>query len=77
MTREELQNKELNDILLTINKEHGLTVGNSLVSREMTRIYNKVFSRNVILAVKKEAAIRVLCGQNNRVNPLENIKFEI
>lgn len=73
MLRSEIEKLELNDILKIINEQHGLTKGNSLVSREMTRIYNKAFHRDLQLEVKKEAAIRVLCGQNDRVNPLENI----
>lgn len=73
MLRSEFEKLELNDILKIINEQHGLTKGNSLVSREMTRIYNKAFHKDLQLAVKKEAAIRVLCGQNGRVNPLENV----
>ncbi len=70
MLRSEIEKLELNDILKIINEQHGLTKGNSLVSREMSRIYNKYFSREAVLSVKKEAAIRVLCGQKDRVNPL-------
>lgn len=69
MTREECEKLELTDILKIVNDKHGLTKGNSLVSREMVRIYNTQYSVNDIKIVKKEAAIRVLCGQQNRVNP--------
>ena len=75
MLRSEIEKLELNDILKIINEQHGLTKGNSLVSREMTRIYNKAFHKDIQLAVKKEAAIRVLCGQNGRINPLEKLSY--
>lgn len=71
MLRSDVENLELKDILKTINSRHGLTKGNSLVAREMTRIYNKYFERDDIMRVKKEAAIRVLCGQKGRINPLD------
>lgn len=73
LQRKNLINKELDDILIEINAKHGKTKGNSLIAREMVRIYNKLFSKDIILNVKKEAAIRVLCGQVNRENPLKNL----
>ena len=73
MTREECEKLELTDILKNINDKHGLTKGNSLVAREMTRIYNKICPADLIMKVKKEAAIRVLCGQHGRVNPLKDM----
>lgn len=73
MLREDIKDKPLNDILKEINEKYGLTKGNSLVAREMTRIYNKVFPVDLVLDVKREAAIRVLCGQKDRVNPLKNV----
>lgn len=77
MLRSEVEKLELNDILKIINEQHGLTKGNSLVSREMSRIYNKYFPRELVLEVKKEAAIRVLCGQKDRVNPLSNKNLSV
>lgn len=73
MLRTDIENQPLNDILKEINSKYGLTKGNSLVAREMTRIYNKVFPVDLIMKVKKEAAIRVLCGQHDRIDPLKNI----
>lgn len=73
LQRNNLKDKELDDILLEINTKHGKTKGNSLIAREMVRIYNKLFSKDIILNVKKEAAIRVLCGQLDRENPLKNL----
>lgn len=72
MQRVDLENKSLNEILNIINVKYGLTKANSLVAREMTRIYNKCYSRDVILSVKKEAAIRVLTGQSDNKDPLKN-----
>lgn len=74
--RREAESKELNDILTEINTKYGLTEGNNLVAREMTRIYNKLFNRNIILAVKKEAALRVLYGQEDRNDIFGGIKIE-
>lgn len=74
--RREAESKELNDILTEINTKYGLTEGNNLVAREMTRIYNKLFNRNIILAVKKEAALRVLYGQEDRNDVFGGIKIE-
>lgn len=74
--RREAESKELNDILTEINTKYGLTEGNSLVAREMTRIYNKLFNRSIILAVKKEAALRVLYGQEDRNDVFGGIKIE-
>lgn len=74
--RREAESKELNDILTEINTKYGLTEGNNLVAREMTRIYNKLFNRSIILAVKKEAALRVLYGQEDRNDVFGGIKIE-
>lgn len=74
--RKEAESKELNDILTEINTKYGLTEGNNLVAREMTRIYNKLFNRSIILAVKKEAALRVLYGQEDRNDVFGGIKIE-
>jgi hypothetical protein len=71
MLRRELEDKDLNDVLKIVNDKHGLTKGNSLVAREMCRIYNTYFPLSIIKDVKKEAAIRVLCGQQDRKNPLQ------
>lgn len=74
--RKEAENKNLNEILAEVNNKFGLTTGNDLVAREMTRIYNKLFNKHIILAVKKEAALRVLYGQKDRHNIFEGIKIE-
>ena len=65
MQRQNIEQLTLSEILAKINKKHGLTKGNSLVAREMTRIYNKHFTRKMVLTIKREAAIRVLCGLND------------
>lgn len=69
MKREELQNKPLNELLEIGNNKYGQYECNSLVAREMSRMYNKLFNRTVIMSVKREAILRVLCGQINRENP--------
>lgn len=69
MKREELQNKSLTELLEIGNNKHGKYECNSLVAREMSRIYNKLFNRNIIITVKREAILRVLCGQIDRENP--------
>nr|DAD65804.1 MAG TPA: hypothetical protein [CrAss-like virus sp. ctt4r3] len=74
-SRHESEKKNLNELLDEINSKHGLTNGNSYVAREMVRIYNKMFKREIILAVKKEAALRVLHGQADRGNPFIGIDF--
>lgn len=74
--RKEAESKGLNDILTEINTKYGLTEGNNLVAREMTRIYNKLFNRSIILVVKKEAALRVLYGQEDRNDVFGGIKIE-
>lgn len=74
--RKEAESKGLNDILTEINTKYGLTEGNNLVAREMTRIYNKLFNRSIILVVKKEAALRVLYGQEDRNDVFGEIKIE-
>mgnify|MGYP000366190353 CR=1 FL=1 len=65
-SRSESEKKTLKELLIEINNRHGMTDGNSYVAREMVRIYNKLFKRSIILAVKKEAALRVLHGQEGR-----------
>lgn len=64
--RKRNENRSLHSLLEEINAKYGLTNGNSYVSREMVRIYNKAFKREIILEVKKEAALRVLYGQHDR-----------
>lgn len=73
--RKENEDRMLNQLLNDINTKHGSTQGNSLVAREMVRIYNKLFKREVILIIKKEAALRVLYGQQDRRNPFDSIDF--
>lgn len=73
--RSESEKKTLKELLIEINNRHGMTDGNSYVAREMVRIYNKLFKRSIILAVKKEAALRVLHGQADRGNPFIGIDF--
>lgn len=73
--RKENEERMLNQLLNDINTKHGSTQGNSLVAREMVRIYNKLFKREVILIIKKEAALRVLYGQQDRRNPFDSINF--
>lgn len=75
IVREDIENLSLDEILKIANGRYGLTKSNNLISREMVREYNKLFNRDVILALKKEAAIRVLCGQTNRKNPFANINL--
>lgn len=75
LKRQELKNKELNDLLEIVNNRYGLTNGNSLISREMIRIYNKLFTLDIILYIKREAALRILSGQEDREFPLENYKI--
>ena len=77
MNREELESYSLNDLLKISNDRHGLYESNSLVAREMTRIYNKIFPRNVVIQVKKEAVLRVLIGQQERRNPFDAIFREM
>ena len=74
-SRSESEKKTLKELLIEINNRHGMTDGNSYVAREMVRIYNKLFKRSIILAVKKEAALRVLHGQADRGNPFIGIDF--
>lgn len=71
--RKQNENRPLKDLLEEINNRLGLTTGNSQVAREMVRIYNKMMKHDVILQVKKEAALRVLYGQEDRCNIFENI----
>ena len=75
-SRSESEKKTLKELLIEINNRHGMTDGNSYVAREMVRIYNK-FKRSIILAVKKEAALRVLHGQEGRQNVFVNFPEEI
>ena len=75
-SRSESEKKTLKELLIEIN-HHGMTDGNSYVAREMVRIYNKLFKRSIILAVKKEAALRVLHGQEGRQNVFANFPEEI
>lgn len=74
--RKENEERTLNQLLTDINIKHGSTKGNSLVAREMVRIYNKLFKREIILIIKREAALRVLCGQEDRRNPFDSIDFD-
>lgn len=76
-SRSESDKKTLKELLIEINNRHGMTDGNSYVAREMVRIYNKLFKRSIILAVKKEAALRVLHGQEGRQNVFANFPEEI
>lgn len=69
MKRSEIEDKSLKELLELGNAKHGQYESNSLVAREMSRIYNKLFNRSIIMAVKKEAILRVLCGQTDRKNP--------
>lgn len=69
MKRSEIEDKSLKELLELGNAKHGQYESNSLVAREMSRIYNKLFNRSTIMAVKKEAILRVLCGQSDRKNP--------
>lgn len=77
MNRKELENSSLTDLLKISNDRYGLYESNSLVAREMTRIYNKIFPRNVVVQVKKEAVLRVLTGQHERRNPFDTIFQEL
>lgn len=77
MNRKELENSSLTDLLKISNDRYGLYKSNSLVAREMTRIYNKIFPRNVVVQVKKEAVLRVLTGQHERRNPFDTIFQEL
>ena len=71
MTREECEKLELTDILKNINDKHGLTKGNSLVAREMTRIYNKICPADLIMKVKKEAALKTSSLKMNYETPIQ------
>jgi hypothetical protein len=66
MTRDEIENKSLNELLDIINNKYGKTRGNDLVAREAFRIYSKNIDSNISKAIKLEAAKRVLSGQFER-----------
>ena len=66
MTRDEIENKSLNELLDIINNKYGKTRGNDLVARESFRICSKNIDSNTSKAIKLEAAKRVLSGQFER-----------
>ena len=66
MTRDEIENKSLNELLDIINNKYGTTRGNDLVAREAFRICSKNIDSNTSKAIKLEAAKRVLSGQFER-----------